>query len=250
MLCEAPPKLVTIVTVAFNNRDGIVATHASLRPAKTEDVEWVVVDGGSKDGSVEYLQSCLDVDAYISESDEGIYHAMSKGLGIAKGEYVLFLNSGDMLSEGVDLRQMVFALNGVDVGFFSCVMADCKGRWIRSPRPMHAATYSVPAVQQATLYKREVLLRLAWPFRFRICGDYAIAAELYKMHASSKVISIPISVFELGGLSTQRPVLLAVEACRVQREVLALSWWYRALTFVRRIATGCLLLVWYRIRER
>ena len=63
-----------------------------------KDFEYIIIDGGSTDGSKELIKQYGDKFSYwVSEKDNGIYHAMNKGIGIAKGEYLLFLNSGDWL---------------------------------------------------------------------------------------------------------------------------------------------------------
>lgn len=97
-------KIVSVITVCYNEKEKITETLQSVRRQMTQEVEYIIVDGASKDGTVDIVrafceepgQNNLDV-RYISESDNGIYDAMNKGIGIAKGKYIVFINAGDIL---------------------------------------------------------------------------------------------------------------------------------------------------------
>lgn len=91
---------LSVVTVAFRNYEGVVKTWRSLRNLARDpglSFEWIVVDGGSEDGTREFLQKRHGEFnlRFISEKDHGIYDAMNKGIALAQGRYTLFLNSGD-----------------------------------------------------------------------------------------------------------------------------------------------------------
>jgi glycosyltransferase involved in cell wall biosynthesis len=91
------PKL-SIITINYNNAVGLQKTIESVVDQTTHDIEYIVIDGGSTDGSVKVIQQYHHKISYwISEPDQGIYHAMNKGILQAKGEYCQFLNSGDYL---------------------------------------------------------------------------------------------------------------------------------------------------------
>lgn len=93
--------LLSIITVAFCNFEGIVKTHALLAHlAQAEDIsfEWIVVDGGFNDGTCEYLENFNGIFnlRFVSELDNGIYDAMNKGIAMAQGKFALFFNLGDI----------------------------------------------------------------------------------------------------------------------------------------------------------
>lgn len=89
---------LSIITVNLNNREGLQRTIDSVVCQTFRDFEWIVIDGGSTDGSRELIEQYADHFAYwVSEPDKGIYNAMNKGIKVAKGEYLQFLNSGDWL---------------------------------------------------------------------------------------------------------------------------------------------------------
>ena len=100
---------LSIITVNLNNRDGLQRTIDSVVSQTFTDYEWIVIDGGSTDGSRELIEQYSDHFAYwCSEPDKGIYNAMNKGIAHAKGEWLQFLNSGDWLYEDSTLEK-VFA---------------------------------------------------------------------------------------------------------------------------------------------
>lgn len=92
-------KKVSIITVNFNNLKGLQKTMESVFSQKYANMEYIIIDGGSTDGSKEFIQSHQDRLSYwYSEKDRGIYDGMNKGISKATGDYVLFLNSGDYFS--------------------------------------------------------------------------------------------------------------------------------------------------------
>lgn len=100
--------LLSVITINYNNLEGLHKTLASVQAQQTEiDWEWIIVDGASTDGSPELVRS-IDLPnlTAIIEPDSGIYNAMNKGIRASKGEYLLFLNSGDAL-EAPDVLETV-----------------------------------------------------------------------------------------------------------------------------------------------
>lgn len=100
---------LSIITINYNNRDGLKKTIDSVLAQTWTDYEWIVIDGGSTDGSRELIEQYQEHFAYwCSEPDKGVYNAMNKGIAQAKGEYMNFMNSGDTFYEAETL-QKVFA---------------------------------------------------------------------------------------------------------------------------------------------
>jgi len=98
----------SIITVCYNNREGLRQTAESVKSQTFKDYEFIVIDGGSTDGSAELLNEYAAIITYsVSEKDGGIYNAMNKGIANAGGEYCLFLNSGDWFTDS-DVLSRVF----------------------------------------------------------------------------------------------------------------------------------------------
>jgi glycosyltransferase involved in cell wall biosynthesis len=108
--------LISIITVNLNDLEGLKRTMISVFEQTFKEFEYIVIDGGSTDGSKEYIETHSDkIDTWVSEKDSGIYNAMNKGIKVATGEYLLFLNSGDWLYDNSVLDKVAGKLLGCDV---------------------------------------------------------------------------------------------------------------------------------------
>jgi glycosyltransferase involved in cell wall biosynthesis len=107
---------LSIITINFNNAAGLERTIKSVLQQSFPNVEYLVFDGGSTDGSKDIIEAnAKKLSYWVSEKDEGVYHAMNKGIAKANGEYVLFLNSGDYLVDNEILLEVSGNLDGTEI---------------------------------------------------------------------------------------------------------------------------------------
>jgi glycosyltransferase involved in cell wall biosynthesis len=113
--------LVTIITATFNASDYLPRTIESIRGLTYENIEWIIVDGGSKDGTVELIRQNQDiVDYWISEPDGGIYDAWNTGISIASGDWVAFVGAGDSYNpDAIDVYMRAISASSVKLEFAS-----------------------------------------------------------------------------------------------------------------------------------
>ena len=98
---------LSIITINYNNKEGLQKTIDSVVNQTWRNFEWIIIDGGSTDGSKELIEQYQQHFAYwCSEPDKGVYNAMNKGIDHAQGEYLLFLNSGDALHNSNTLEEI------------------------------------------------------------------------------------------------------------------------------------------------
>ena len=127
--------MISVVTITLNNLDGLRKTAASVEAQTCADFEWIVIDGGSADGTVEFVRSLSRPPTYfISEKDGGIYDAMNKGVARATGKYVICLNAGDAFHDADVLASVVKCGLTADVVY---------GDWYRVYR-YHRRFYPAP----------------------------------------------------------------------------------------------------------
>ena len=110
--------MISIVTINYNNKEGLIKTINSVKKFKNIDIDYIVVDGNSSDGSKDVIILNADIiDSYKIEEDQGVYDAMNKGISLAQGEFILFLNSGDILDNNfLNIKQYIDYSN--DIIFF------------------------------------------------------------------------------------------------------------------------------------
>ena len=122
--------LFSVITINYNNREGLRKTIESVKGQSFDDYEYIIIDGGSLDGSKDIL---MENDSYISywvsEKDDGIYHAMNKGVANARGSYCIFMNSGDSFYTR-DVLERVAALDLKDDIFVGDVVSNTDGKVI------------------------------------------------------------------------------------------------------------------------
>ncbi|SCC58417.1 colanic acid biosynthesis glycosyltransferase WcaE [Kosakonia oryziphila] len=236
--------LLSIITVAFHNREGVIRTHASLAHlAQCKDLsfEWVVVDGGSDDGTREYLETQQEDYPlrFISEPDRGIYDAMNKGIEMASGRFALFLNSGDIFHP--DAGQFVRQLQGQKD--YTIITGDAlldfgDGHKIkRSAKPGWYIYHSLPASHQAIFFPMLGLKKWRYDLQYKVSSDYALAARMYKAGYAFKKLSGLVSEFSIGGVSTTNNLELCQDAKKVQRQILQVPGFWAELSWRLRLRT-------------
>lgn len=236
--------LLSVITVAFRNYDGVVKTWRSLAHLAREkniEFEWIVVDGGSADGTAEFLEN-LNGEyhlRYVSERDNGLYDAMNKGIDMAQGKFAIFLNSGDIFHP--DVAQFVRQLadkkeNAMYIGDALLDFGD--GTKIRrSAKRGWYIYHSLPASHQAIFFPLMGLKNYPYDLQYRVSSDYALAAKLYKKGYKFERINGLVSEFSMGGVSTSNNLELCRDAKKVQRTILRVPGVLAELSYLLRLRT-------------
>ena len=162
--------MLSIVTINRNNEEGLQKTLDSLRTQSAQNFQWVFIDGASSDGSVQLGRTfARSEDVVSSESDTGIYNAMNKGIAKSKGEYLLFLNSGDIFADADSVQTLINALSGSD----DLVLFGFSVRnKVRMPKPIWSCFWSLPTSHQAIVYRRSLLERYGFLESYRFAADF------------------------------------------------------------------------------
>lgn len=174
---------LSIITINYNAVNGLRMTIDSIVSQSFKDYEWIVVDGGSTDGSRELLEQNRDHFAYwCSDPDNGIYNAINKGLRHATGEYVLFLNSGDWLYSETVLEKAFTHIDGQqDIYYGDYVQVNDGGRLNPITLPEELGFFFFPynnICHQATFYRRTLFENNPYDESFSIVSDWAMNLKL------------------------------------------------------------------------
>lgn len=198
---------LSIITINYNNADGLKRTISSVVSNVSSEVEYIVIDGGSTDESVDIIkQYAKDINYWVSESDKGVFHAMNKGLVKAKGEYVMFINSGDLIKTDVDFTNILSFLTGEDMIYFDIELEDINKSYINTyPDNLDFKFFAEQSLpHQATFTKREILLEYGgYNEQMRIASDWAftVDAVCLKGYSYRHVVTY-FSTYFLDGISS------------------------------------------------
>lgn len=197
----------SIITVCLNECEGIRRTCESVVILEDKSYEWIVIDGGSTDGTLEILDEYSEqISCLISEKDEGIYDAMNKGIAHARGDYLIFMNGGDAFASKQVLR-LVSEAPQVDLIYGDLYFEKPGGECAQYPDQLtkgYLLKNMVP--HQATFYRRELFSKFGtFDTSYRIAADYELFIRLLELgKVSHHHIAEPLAVFDRTGISSDR----------------------------------------------
>jgi glycosyltransferase involved in cell wall biosynthesis len=196
----------SIITVCLNAKNGLIQTFHSIEQQVFDNFEWIVVDGGSADGTVDAVRDYPRVNHLISEPDEGIYDAMNKGIKVSSGEYLLFLNAGDWLYSKETLLDMEKKLiTPVVIGNLAVV--DRTGfislRKYETYRINRDYIYNKTLPHQSAFIKKDLFLKYGLYCKdFKIKGDHDFFARIARKKIDFSYPGIFVSYYPLDGISS------------------------------------------------
>jgi putative colanic acid biosynthesis glycosyltransferase len=219
--------LISVITVNLDDAPGLRATALSVAAQERPPDEWIVIDGGSADGSLAVIREFAHlIHCWTSAPDRGVYDGMNRGLRHARGRYVLFMNAGDRFAAPDSLAWIADALRaspGVDLLFGGTMLALPSGqRLYRAPRPAARLRYGLPAYHQATVIRRAVHLMAPYDLALGVSGDYGAIATLISRGASTTRMNRPIAIRAChpDSLSERATARRFADFVRVQRQLL------------------------------
>ena len=199
---------ISIITVVFNNFSQIKKTIDSVINQTYNNIEYIIIDGGSTDGSKELIeQFASKIDYFISEEDNGIYHAMNKGWKKATGEYCLFLNSGDYLYNYDVIAEVVTKIEELNFDIFlgNLFAFDETQSWIsKFEEPVSLYYFQHNFIPHpATFTKRDLLEKVDGFYEhYVLISDWAFFINCFLQKATFKQIDITVTAFYMKGSSS------------------------------------------------
>ena len=213
---------ITIVTITYNSEKTIERTIQSIISQNYNNMEYWIIDGVSKDHTMELVKKYAQKYSFIkysSEPDRGISDAFNKGIGKATGELIGLINSDDQLAEGALVAvDKTFAMTGADVIYGDTIVNDianglCLLKQAGNPKQLK---YDMPFIHQSCFIRKLVYDQVGgYSENYKICMDYDMLARIfnrgYKFANANKILSI----FQYGGTSCQHPIKTINEDMRI-----------------------------------
>lgn len=201
---------ISIITIVYNNVRDIEYTILSVLGQSYPLIEYIIVDGASTDGTVDVINRYKDrIDKIVSEKDSGIYDAMNKGLALATGDYVLFLNSGDELYDQNTIQRVVESGKGADIIYGETKLVDEQRSIIGDRRhktpdrfDWKSFRYGMNICHQAIYIKREIAPRYDLNYQLSADIDWIIRAA--KKAKTTQNVHSYVAKYLVGGMSQKR----------------------------------------------
>lgn len=212
----------SVITINYNNKDGLRQTIDSIVGQTYDDYEFIIIDGGSTDGSVEVIKEySSSVDYWVSEQDNGIFHAMNKGVAQAHGDYCVFINSGDCFYDG-DVLYCFSKLDFLEDIIVGKVVSENKKMLFEPPMIEISLyyLYSATVPHQGSFIRTQLLKFFPYDENLRIVSDWKFFVQAIILNnCSLRYVDDYVTIFDMGGVSSTNPELMWEEKERVLHEL-------------------------------
>lgn len=223
---------LSIITINFNNLEGLKKTAESVINQTWKDFEWIIIDGGSTDGSKEYIINLYGnlndsgwnpITYWCSEPDKGIYNAMNKGIAKASGEYLNFMNSGDCFYDSGTLDKVRAYLEKgyIDIYYGELIFSNGTEEHTFNYPELPTTHYLVyrSLGHPTTFMKSSLLKEIGYCEDYTIVSDWEKFLKWFRQGRSFKHMDLVVAVFDTTGISTTNYDKLEEEKERVYLDV-------------------------------
>lgn len=213
---------LSIITINYNNLEGLKRTIASVKNQTFDDYEWIVIDGGSSDGSRDLIENNQAFFSYwCSEPDKGIYDAINKGIAHASGEYISCMNSGDAFFSDDTLSSVFASPLSADIIYGDWYQVYPNRRVLCSmPCPLDFSVFYYHNIcHQAMFVRTAILQEKGFDSSYGVVADYARWMELFFAGASFHRVDTVVCCYDMTGISNQKKA--GWDECkRIRREII------------------------------
>lgn len=211
---------ISVVTVCYNAVSILEQTILSVLNQTYSNIEYVIVDGASQDGTVEIIKKYIGrVDYFISEPDKGIYDAMNKAIDVSTGEWIIFMNAGDSFVDNDVIVKIVSysGLENVDVILGDTVKTFPWGAMLVKSKIHTRNTMDLDFCHQSVLVRSALMKKYHFDTSFKVAADFNFLYLLMKEKRVFRHIDLPIAVYDTTGVSSMGRVLVYKETCRAKQ---------------------------------
>ncbi|MEX2474379.1 glycosyltransferase family 2 protein [Marinobacter sp.] len=214
--CDHQRPTFSIITVVFNDENNIEKTIKSVQSQTCKDYEYIVIDGGSNDNTLSILKKHNDlINILISEGDLGIYDAMNKGVTVASGEFISFMNSGDTFFNIQTLEIVRNELNNVDILYGLTEFVDSQGnKTLYKPESPLRFYFNLPFNHQSMFIRTQIHKENLYNIRFRVYADLVLFFKLSKKNIIFRESNVVIATYDSNGISSKVTLRTLLERFR------------------------------------
>ena len=189
--------LISIITVSYNAATTIEQTILSVINQTYPNIEYIIIDGGSTDGTIDIIKKYVDKISYwISEPDKGIYDAMNKGIKIASGEWINFMNCGDSFYSNTVIKEVFSKANlNSDIIYGNTNLLYFVGNYIKFGDKVTDKNY-MPFCHQSSFARTMLMKEYNFDIQYKICSDKNFFHLMYKANKTFEYVNITISNFD------------------------------------------------------
>lgn len=198
----------SIITVNYNNKQGLQKTIDSVIHQSFRNFEFIIADGNSNDGSKEIItENAVNFSRFVSEPDNGIYHAMNKGIKMATGDYLLFLNSGDALIDNEVLKRLNDRIDGSSDLYYGDILFEesARTKTIISPDKLTFDFFFTDNLPHQASFIRKSLFDQLFYYNeeFKIVSDWEfLIYAVCKANISYQHLNILVTLYDGKGISS------------------------------------------------
>ncbi len=209
--------IVTIITVVYNADNSIERTIQNIIGQTYSNIEYIIIDGGSTDSTVDIIKSYEDnISYWVSEPDNGIYFAMNKAIDIAVGTWVNFMNAGDTFIDNNVIKNLVNQTSDdADIYYGSRYIYTGDNAVFEECLHLDDIYYKMPFGHQAAFIKSAILKKLRFDTSYKLSADYDFFIRCYRENCKFHDLGFPVCNFHTGGLSYQQHLKSTIETLKI-----------------------------------
>ena len=194
---------ISIITVTFNNAAVLEDCIKSVLNQSHNSIEHIVIDGGSKDNTINILKKYQNhFSKFISESDQGIYHAMNKGIKMSSGRWIIFMNSGDLFyKKNVLYNFLSENIKNCDIVYGDTLVSAKNLRYTINSKSFKHKTLLMPFCHQSVFVKSNILKKRSFSLKYRFSSDFDFFYYCYLSRKKFQKIDYIISKVKSGGFA-------------------------------------------------
>ncbi len=199
-------KCISIITVVFNGIECIENTIVSVINQSYDNIDFVIIDGSSTDGTQSVIKKYeSNISCWVSEPDKGIYDAMNKGASLARGEWILFMNCGDLFESRDTIANVVPYLSkeaNIVYGDTLLSYGNKKQLKFKPAKEFTDIIYGIPFCHQSVFVELDIFKKYKFNLSYRYAADYNFFLSIFKNNEYRyKKVPFPISVYDMNGFS-------------------------------------------------